>query len=104
MICDVLEGITVSEETLALDAIAELAAGADLFAYPHTQRHLPELRTPASFGDLALEAWEAAGRPDPRAYAREEVHRILAEHQPEPLPEDIDRELVRIIEARTAEG
>jgi trimethylamine:corrinoid methyltransferase-like protein len=59
---------------------------------------------PASFGDLALEAWEAAGRPDPRAYAREEVHRILAEHQPEPLPEDIDRELVRIIEARTAEG
>jgi len=104
VICDVLEGITVSEETLALDAIAELAASADLFAYPHTQRHLPELRTPASFGDLALEAWEAAGRPDPRAYAREEVHRILAEHQPEPLPEDIDRELLRIIEARTAEG
>ncbi len=94
----------MSEETLGLDAVRELAAGADLLAHPHTERHLPELRTPPSFGDLALEAWEAAGRPDPRAYAREEVRRILAEHHAEPLPEDVDRELLRIIAAREAEG
>jgi trimethylamine:corrinoid methyltransferase-like protein len=50
-----------------------------------------------------MDVWEAAGRPDPRRRAREEVRRILAEHQPEPLPEDVDRELVRIIEVRTAE-
>jgi trimethylamine:corrinoid methyltransferase-like protein len=46
----------------------------------------------------------AAGRPDPRVRAREEVRRILAEHEPEPLPEDVDRELLRIIEVRTDEG
>jgi len=104
VICDVLEGISVTEETLALDAIAELAAGADLFAHPHTGRHIAELWTPATFSRLTMEAWEAAGRPDPRGRARDEVRRILAEHEPEPLPEDVDRELLRIIEARTAEG
>lgn len=103
LICDVLEGISVTEETLALDQVAELAAGADLSAHPHTQRHLAERWTPATFADLTLEAWEAAGRPDARERARERVRTILAEHEPDPLPEDVDRELLRIIEARTAE-
>ena len=104
VICDVLDGISVTEETLALDAIAELAAGADLSAHRHTQEHLGELWTPETFGRLTLEAWEAAGRPDPRDRAHEEVRCIRAEHEPDPLPEDVDRELLRIIEARTAEG
>jgi trimethylamine--corrinoid protein Co-methyltransferase len=104
VICDILEGIPVTEETLALEAISELAAGGDLFDHPHTQRHLAELWTPDTFSHETLEAWEAGGRPDPRERAREEVRRILAEHDPEPLPEDVDRELLRIIAARTDEG
>jgi len=104
VICDVLQGIPVTEATLALDAISELASSGDLTTYPHTQRHLPELWTPATFVDQTLEAGEAMGRADPRVRAREEVRRILAEHEPEPLPEDIDRELLRIIEVRTHEG
>ena len=104
VICDILEGISVTEETLALEAIAELAAGADLSAHRHTQQHLARLWTQATFDRLALEAWESAGRPDPRDRVREEVRRILAEHEPAPLPEDVDQELLRIIEVRTAEG
>ncbi len=103
VLCDVLEGITVTEETLALDAIAELAAGADLTGHPATRRHLTELWRPETFDGLTAEAWEAAGRPDPRERARERVQAILAEHEPLPLPDDVDRELVRIIEAREAE-
>ena len=104
VLCDMLEGISVTEETLALDAIAELAASGDLSAHPHTQRHLAELWTPETFSRETVEAWEEAGRPDPRERAREQVRRILAEHEPEPLPEDVDHELLRIIEARTAES
>src|SRR3989304_5238096 len=104
VICDVLEGISVTEETLALDAIAELAASGDLSAHPHAERHLPELWTPATFSRETWEASEGAGRPDPRVRAREEVRRILADPRPEPLPEDVDRELLRIIDARTAES
>jgi len=104
VLCDMLEGISVTEETLALDAIAELAASGDLSTHPHTQRHLAELWTPETFSRETVEAWEEAGRPDPRERAREQVRRILAEHEPEPLPEDVDHELLRIIEARTAES
>lgn len=104
VICDVLEGFPVTEETLALDEITELARSGDLSDHPHTRRHLSELWTPPTFARETLEAWEAAGRPDPRVPAREEVRRILAEHRPEPLPEDVDRELLAIIGARTAEG
>ncbi|HEX5950699.1 MAG TPA: trimethylamine methyltransferase family protein, partial [Actinomycetota bacterium] len=102
-LCDVLEGVTVTEESLALDAIAELAAGADLTAHPSTRRLLAELWRPETFDRLTAAAWEEAGRPDPRERARERVRAILAEHEPLPLPEDVDRELVRIIEAREAE-
>jgi trimethylamine--corrinoid protein Co-methyltransferase len=104
VICNVLDGISVTEDTLALEAIRELAAGADLSAHPHTLRHLAELWTPATFEAGSLEAWETAGRPDPRQRAREEVRTILANHVPEPLPEDIDQELIRIIRAREAAG
>ena len=73
-ICETLEGITVTNETLGPDALAELMA-ADPLEIPS----------------------------DPRDEARERVRAIRAEHHAEPLPEDVDRELVRIIEARTAE-
>ena len=104
ILCDVLEGITVTEETLALDQVAELAAGADLTEDPPTRRHLAELWRPETFDRLTAAAWEETGRPDPRERARERVRAILAEHEPAALPEDVDRELVRIIEAREAEA
>jgi trimethylamine--corrinoid protein Co-methyltransferase len=59
---------------------------------------------PPSFAREPLEAWEALGRPGARERARERVREILATHEPEPLPEDLDRELRRMIAAREAEG
>jgi trimethylamine--corrinoid protein Co-methyltransferase len=103
-ICTILEGIPVNEETLALEAIGEVGPGGDFLTHPHTLRHMRELWSPRTFGRETWEAWEEAGRPEPRDRAREQVRRILAEHRPEPLPQDVDEELVRIIEARTAEG
>jgi trimethylamine---corrinoid protein Co-methyltransferase len=104
VICTILEGIPSSEETLALEAIAEVGPGGNFLAHPHSLRHLREQWMPRTFGRGTWEAWQEAGRPEPRDRAREEVRRILADHRSEPLPEDVDRELVRIIEARTAEG
>ena len=104
LVCTVLEGIPVTEETLALEAVAEVGLGGGFLADPRTLRHIREPWMSRTFGRETWEAWEGAGRPDPRDRAREEVRRILADHRPAPLPEDVDRELVRIIEVRTAEG
>ena len=46
--------------------------------------------------NASLEEWEAAGRPDVMEEAGKAVDRILSEHQPLPLDEEIDRELDRI--------
>jgi trimethylamine--corrinoid protein Co-methyltransferase len=51
-----------------------------------------------------FEDWEAAGRPTLLAEAREKVDQILATHEPLPLDEDVERELVRIEERARAEG
>ena len=44
----------------------------------------------------SLEEWEAAGRPDVMKEASRAVDRILSNHQPLPLDEEIDHELDRI--------
>lgn len=76
-ICDLCDGLPPVGGTTGLDAVADLEVpSADDLGFP----------------------------PDPRGPARDEVRRIRSEHASVPLPEDVDRELVRIIEARTAEG
>jgi trimethylamine:corrinoid methyltransferase-like protein len=44
------------------------------------------------------EVWDEAGRAEPAAAAEAEVQRILAEYDPEPLPEDVAKELDRIVD------
>jgi trimethylamine---corrinoid protein Co-methyltransferase len=103
-ICTLLERASERPEAAAIEALAEAGADGDLLAHPEMLAPLHEVWTPRALDEETWEAWVEAGRPDPRVRAREEVRRILAEHRPEPLPEDVDRELVRIIEARTAEA
>lgn len=42
------------------------------------------------------QAWEAAGKVDILEEAREKVDALLAAHEPLPLPEDVEKELLRI--------
>jgi trimethylamine--corrinoid protein Co-methyltransferase len=98
LICHATEGLEVTEETLAFDAIAETGPGGHFLANPHTLRHLRERWTPHLFGRETWEEWEATGRPSARERARERVRQILAEHEPEPLPDDVATELHRIVE------
>ncbi len=98
IVCRALEGFEVSEETLAFDTIRDVGPGGHFLASPHTLRHMRERWTPHLFGRETWEAWEAAGRPSARERAHERVKQILAEHEPEPLPDDVTAELDRIVE------
>ena len=42
--------------------------------------------------------WIKAGRTTAQSRAKDRVQRILSEHVPEPLPEDVTQELRRIME------
>ena len=93
-------GIDTSIDKLALDVIETVGPGGHYLAQKHTRRTirdiwLPKLTHPAPTMD---------GQPtsDIRDRARVTFERILKEHQPEPLPEDIQIELLNII--KLAEG
>ncbi len=102
--CHLLEGISVDDEALAFDVIEAVGPGGHFLAQAHTRAHMRELWMPRFFGRDTWEGWEAAARPEPRDLAHERVREILAEHQPEPLDEEVERELLRIIDAHQKEG
>ena len=99
-----LRGITVDDETLAIELIQEAGPGGAFVTADHTLRHFrDELLTPSLIRHQPRDAWEAAGAPDMQTRAREEAHRILAEHHPPPLPESVTAQLDAILEEAEAQ-
>lgn len=99
-----VEGIEFSSETLALDVIKRVGPAGQFLTEEHTVRHFRrELFRPLLSNRAAFPQWEEAGRKTIDQRAAEEAERILREHQPAPLPQDVERELwdiVRMAERR----
>jgi len=91
------EGIDTSTDKLALDVIEAVGPGGHFLSQKHTRRTIREIWLPT----LTHPAPRMDGQPQPeiKERARETFKRILAEHQPEPLPMDIQVELQNIIKA-----
>ena len=81
-----LEGIEVSDETLAVDVIAKVGPGGDFLREKHTARHVRGLQwTPTLLNRKTRENWTRDGAPDLRERARRKALDILAHHQPAPI-------------------
>ncbi len=91
-----MQGLEVSEETLALDVIDEIGPHGDFLGTKHTVRHYKEDWYPKLFDRQIYDGWAAAGGKTLRERARERVEEILADHQPEPLPADVQRKIDEI--------
>lgn len=98
-----LDGWGTGEDDLALEVIEAVGPGGHFLGQAHTRTHMRELWMPRFFDRRPWEEWETAGRPGPRDAARDRVREILAEHEPDPLPEDAERELARIVESHEGE-
>jgi trimethylamine--corrinoid protein Co-methyltransferase len=96
-----VEGIDVSAGGLALDVIAAVGPRGHFLAQEHTRQRVREMWIPR----LTNPAPSRDGNPVPdiRRRARAELDRILAEHQPEPLPEAAQAELRAILESAARE-
>jgi trimethylamine--corrinoid protein Co-methyltransferase len=92
-----LEGIDTSADQLALDVIKTVGPGGHYLSQKHTRRTIrdiwiPELTHPAPTMDPQPPA-------DIQERARSNFKKILNEHQPEPLSEEIRVKLQSIIKA-----
>ncbi|MGC9334098.1 MAG: trimethylamine methyltransferase family protein [Anaerolineae bacterium] len=93
-----LRGIAVDPESLAVSVIDEVGPGGAFVTVDHTLRHFrSELLVPDLLDRGGRSVWEQAGGPDLPARARERVRRILAEHRPPPLSDQVAWQLDEIV-------
>jgi trimethylamine--corrinoid protein Co-methyltransferase len=91
-------GVTVNDETLALDVIEELGPTGDYLGHDHTMRHFREPYY-SKLADKGVYAqWMQKGGTTMEQRAAGAVDKLLAEHEPEPLPPDARRDVKRIVE------
>lgn len=93
-------GFDVTPETLGFEVIKDVGPHGDFLGTEHTFRHfrgehfMPQLMVREKY-----DVWEAAGGKRAEEQARERVHDLLANYQPDPLPEPAARELQAIYDS-----
>ncbi|HEY7690168.1 MAG TPA: trimethylamine methyltransferase family protein [Dongiaceae bacterium] len=100
-----LQPIVVNDDTLALDAIAEVAPGGHFFGATHTlQRYESAFYAPILSDWRNFETWREAGALDTARRANAIWKQALAEFQPPPLDPAIDEALKAFIAKRKEQG
>lgn len=93
-----MSGITVDEETIALETIQAVGPGGNYLTQKHTRRHMRELWLPRYFDRRPYNIWEEQ-KDDGRNWARQKARQLRSEHQPIPLEGGLEKELNRMIKA-----
>lgn len=92
-----VRGITVTDETLAVDLIRQTRSGSYLSTI-HTTKHMrSEQWFPTILNRIRWESWIDTGGRDLLSIARERKERILAEHQPEPMDPKFESKLNALV-------
>lgn len=91
-------GIVVDDETLALEVIRKVGPNGTYLAEKHTRRHMKEIWRPVVWDRTPYDAWLREGKKGALERATEIADEILANHRPEPLPEDLACELRAIVD------
>jgi trimethylamine--corrinoid protein Co-methyltransferase len=85
-----LEGIPVDADRLGMDAIDRVGPGGHFLDDAHTLKYLrAERYMPSLLYRDSREAWDAGGSTSFVDRAKEQAQAILAEHQANPLPDDV---------------
>jgi trimethylamine--corrinoid protein Co-methyltransferase len=89
MIKDVMRGIEINDETMAVDLIKKLGPRGDYLSAEHTLRHMKEPTFLKLIDHSTFQEWDTLGAKDMTQRAHEEVLSILENYTPEPLPQDV---------------
>ena len=97
----IARGFDVTAETLATDVIEQVGPGGSFLAEEHTVKHFRnELWLPdTAWTRQTWDAWATDGHPTIGDRLRNEVSRILREHEPKPIDEALTCEIDGIVDA-----
>jgi trimethylamine--corrinoid protein Co-methyltransferase len=83
-------GVEVTPETLAVDTIRLVGPGGDFLSTKHTARHVRSAQwRPTIINRMGHVCWQEEGGLDLREKARRKALKLLATHEPEPLPAEL---------------
>ena len=97
MVKRMMGGIEVNQETLAVEVLEKVGPGGHFLSEEHTLRHFKEHYRSKLIDRQNYDAWMETGALRMGDRMKAKVQHILAEYQSEPLPEDVQRELERIV-------
>ncbi|MGH6886200.1 MAG: trimethylamine methyltransferase family protein, partial [Geminicoccales bacterium] len=105
MMAEFLQPIAVNDDTLALEAIAEVEPGGHYFGARHTLAHYDTAFYAPMISDWRnYETWREAGAHDAARRANAVWKKLLAEYQPPPLDPAVREALDEYVARRKAEG
>jgi len=102
MMADMLKGVTVNDDTLALETIAAVGQEGHFMGKKHTIDHAREMWQPGVTDGQPYKNWKAAGSKNAADHARDKAIEILKTHTVEPLADDIKKELAAIVKEAEA--
>ena len=91
-------GVLVNDETLALEVVNELGPTGTYISHPHTLRHYREPYYSKLADKNNYAVWQKRGGLTMEARAAKQVDDLLAKHQPEPLPADVQARIRQVVE------
>lgn len=94
-------GVDVTDEGLALEVVHEVGPSGNYLSHPHTLAHCRDGCYPRLVDMGNYQRWLDQGQMDMTQRAARLVDRILEEHQVDPLPPDVQRDVHAVVERET---
>jgi trimethylamine--corrinoid protein Co-methyltransferase len=93
-----MRGVEVSDETLAVDDVAQAGPEGQYLERPHTLRHYRERWYPDVFERGTYSGWEEKGSKPFGLRAVERIEKLLSAHTPDPLPKEVRQGVQAVVQ------
>lgn len=98
MVKRIVKGVGVDRELKGIEVIKKVGIGNNFLTEPHTMQHLRAEQAEATIIDRRRRgAWEKRGSKSLSQSANERARELLKSHEPKPLPEQLIKELERMV-------
>ncbi len=105
MVSTFLKPLDLSEDALAVDAIAQVGPAGHFFGEEHTQaRYTDEFLSPMVSDWRNWETWSEAGELDAKKRANQLARELLDNYEKPPIDDAVEAELRAFVDRRIAEG
>ena len=97
MMADMLKGFPVDDDSMPMDVIMEVGHEGHYMGKKHTLDHFRQMWQPMVTDGQPYKTWKAQGCKGAVEHARDMAKEILKTHKPEPIAEDLRKELVGLV-------